>query len=39
MRYFEYEEVGHQCKDCPNRRLERKRVVCIVIPQKMQQKR
>jgi len=28
IRYFECEGVGHQCKDCPNRRLERDRAVC-----------
>jgi len=36
IRYFEYERIGHQCKDCPNRRLEREKVACMVIPQKVQ---
>jgi len=37
MRCFECKEVGHQCKDCPNRRLEREKAACVVIPQKAQQ--
>jgi len=37
IRYFECEGVGHQCKDCPNRRLERERTAHMVIPQKVQQ--
>ena len=31
------EEVGHWCRDCPNRRLAREKVVCVVNPQKAQQ--
>jgi len=26
IRYFECKEIEYQCKDCPNRRLERKRI-------------
>jgi len=29
--------MGHQCKDYPNRRLERERAAHVVIPQKAQQ--
>jgi len=37
MRCFEYKGVGHQCRDCPNRRLAREKVACVVNPQKAQQ--
>jgi len=37
IRCFECEGLEHQCKDCPNRRLERERAACVVIPQKVQQ--
>jgi len=33
IRCFECEGVGHQCKDCPNRRFKRERTVCVIIPQ------
>ena len=35
IRCFECKRVGHQYKDCPNRRLEREKAACVVIPQKM----
>jgi len=38
MRCFEYEEVGHWCRDCPNRRLAKEKVAHVVNPQKAQQK-
>jgi len=37
IRCFEYERVGHWCRDCPNRRLAREKVVHVVNPQKAQQ--
>jgi len=38
MRCFECEGVGHQYRDCPNRRLAREKAVHVVNPQKAQQK-
>ena len=32
-------QVGHQCKDCPNRRLAKGKVVHVINPQKAQQKK
>jgi len=37
MRCFKCEKVGHWCRNCPNRRLAREKVVCVVNPQKAQQ--
>jgi len=38
MRCFEYEGVGHQCKDCPNRRLEKEKVACCYTTSKFSTK-
>jgi len=32
IRCFECKGMGHQCKDCPNRRLKKERVAHVVIP-------
>jgi len=37
IRCFECEGVGHQCRDCPNRRLAREKAAHVVNPQKAQQ--
>ena len=39
IRCFEYEGIGHRYKNCSNRRLERERAACVVIPQKAQQEK
>ena len=36
IRYFKYERVEHQCRDCPNKRLEKKKVARVANPQKTQ---
>jgi len=38
IRCLEYEGMGHQCRDCPNRRLEKEKAVHMVNSQKAQQK-
>jgi len=37
MSCFECEEVGYQCRDCPNKRLEKEKAACVANPQKTQQ--
>jgi len=37
MRCFECEGVGHQYRDCPNRKLEKEKAACVANPQKAQQ--
>ena len=37
MRCFECKGMGHQCRDCPNRRLEKEKVARVANPQKVQQ--
>ena len=39
IRCFEYEGIRHRYKNCSNRRLERERAACVVIPQKAQQEK
>jgi len=36
MRCFECKGVGHWCRDCPNRRLEKEKAACVTNPQKVQ---
>jgi len=38
IRCFECEGVGHQCRNCPNKRLAREKAARVVNPQKVQQK-
>jgi len=37
MRCFKYEGMGHQCRDCPNRRLEKEKAMHMINSQKVQQ--